>query len=171
MILPKKDTILHDSFVVGITIRGIYGLLELIGGIILFFRGSEPVVRIVAALFRHELAHDPTDMIANYSVNASQHLSQSTIEFLAIYLLIQGIVKVGLVTALWLKKVWAYPLAGVVLTVLVVYQIIRLFKTHSKLLFFFTLLDIMILALLHSEYGRVIKHTKVASRPHKAFKQ
>ena len=47
----KKDTALHDLFILGIFIKGIDGALELIGGIILISIPSHSVASVVQSLF------------------------------------------------------------------------------------------------------------------------
>lgn len=151
----RKDKILHDLFIIGIIIKAIDGVLELIGGITLSLVKSDLISKIIQTLFQHEIAQDPSDFIANYFVQLSHSLSISIISFAAIYLIIHGSIKLGLFSGLWYKKLWAYPLAGVVLSLFVVYQFIRFFNTHSALLLFLTLIDILILVLLRFEYKRL----------------
>lgn len=151
---PKKY-ILHILFLIGIIIKCINGILELIGGFVLIFTKSNFIANIVQAIFQHELVQDPTDFIANYFIQASQHLSVSVLLFLAVYLIIHGIVKIGLFLGLWYEKLWAYPLAAVVLSLLIIYQSIRIFAYHSLVLLFLTLLDVVILVLLRFEYRRL----------------
>jgi len=154
----KKEKALHDLFIIGIIIKGIDGILELIGGIILISIKSNSISKIIQTIFQHEIAQDPTDLIANYFIQLSQTLSISTISFAAIYLIIHGSIKLGLFSGLLYKKLWAYPLAGILLSLFVIYQLIRFSSTHSIFLLFLTLVDILIIVLLRFEYKR-LKHS------------
>lgn len=154
MLPIKKDTALHDLFILGIVIKGIDGVLELIGGIILISIPSHSIASVVQSVFQHEIAQDPTDLIANFFIQLSQNLSISTLSFAAVYLIIHGSIKLGLFFGLWSKKLWVYPLAGVVLSLFVIYQLMRFLSSHSMLLLFLTLVDILILVLLGFEYKR-----------------
>lgn len=151
----KKSQILHISFIIGILFKGIDGFWELIGGLFLVFAKSGSIPIIIQTVFQHELSQDPTDLIANYLINLSQTMSLNTLSFAAIYLIIHGSIKLGLFLGLWLKKIWAYPLATILLSLFMVYQLIRLSYTHSFLLLFLTLIDIIIIFLLKSEYKRL----------------
>lgn len=154
MLKIRERKILHDLFVIGVIIKGIDGLLELIGGIVLASVKSGSMFKIIQTIFQHEIAQDPTDLIANYFIRLSHSLSVSTISFIAVYLIIHGTIKIGLFSGLWYKKLWAYPLVGILLFLFVVYQLIRFFNTYSILLLFLTSVDILIIILLRFEYKR-----------------
>ena len=151
----ERRKILHDLFLIGIIIKCIDGILEFIGGIALAFAKTDIIINLVQKLFQHELIQDPTDIVANYLVKTSQNLSIGILTFASIYLIIHGLIKIGLFLGLWYKKIWAYPLAGIILSLFVIYQSIRIFNTHSILLLFLTLVDIFILILLRLEYKRI----------------
>lgn len=159
MLKIRKDT-LHNLFLIGIIIKCIDGILELIGGFTLLVIKSDSIINIVQTLFQHELVQDPTDLIANYFIQVSHNISVSTLSFAVIYLIIHGSIKIGLFIGLWYKKLWAYPLAAIVLSLLVMYQAIRLFSIHSIILLFLTLVDILIIILLGFEYKRVARSLK-----------
>ncbi len=153
----NRKNALHDIFIIGLIIKAIDGILELAGGIILTFFYSGSIVSLVQNTFRHELAQDPTDIIANLIIPITQHISLNMITFAAIYLFFHGLIKIILVVLLWLKKRWAYPLAGTLIVLFLIYQIIKFVDTHSLILLFLISVDITLLALLGSEYKRFIK--------------
>ncbi len=155
MVTMKKDKILHYLFITSIIFKIIDGILEFIGGVALLFIKSDQIVNLVRIIFQHELVQDPTDLLANFLILASRHLTSGSLSFASVYLIIHGIIKIALVTALLLKKSWAYPVAGIVLSIFVIYQFIRFFNTHSLVLLFLTMIDIVIIILLRSEYRRV----------------
>jgi uncharacterized membrane protein len=158
--MPKLKTTLHDLFLIGIIIKGVDGLLELIGGIILLFIKVDFLAKIIEKIFQHELAHDPTDFFANYFMHTSQSITTSMLLFAAIYLIVHGAIKISLFLALWYKKHWAYPVAAVVLSLMIIYQLIRINAHHSIILIFLTLIDMIILVLLRFEYHRVLQSSK-----------
>lgn len=63
-----------------------------------------------------------------------------------------GLIKIGLVAGLWYNKLWTYPATGIILSLLVIYQIIRFSFTHSVVILLLTIVDITILALMYNEY-------------------
>lgn len=155
----SEKRLFHRIFQIGIFIKGIDGFLEIIGGILLFLASSNTLAITIKNFFQHELIQDPNDLMANIIITFFQNLSTNSRLFAAFYLLIHGIIKLGLVIALWKKKIWAYPLAGGILIILVIYQIIRFFRFHSYLLLLLTGIDIIIIILLRLEYQKVKAET------------
>ena len=152
--------IFHRFFRTSLIIKGLNGMFECAGGIFLFFVSSASIARVVQALFQHELVQDPADFIATHLVLASQHLS-SNVQFLAaLYLLVHGFMNIGLAGALWFEMLWAYPFAALILVLLTSYQVFKLIKKPSLFLVLLTLVDIIIIFLLRSEYKRLKKFKK-----------
>ena len=92
---------LHDAFHAGITLKGFDGILEVIGGALLWFVKPHSMDRIVRWLFQHEISRDPRDFIAVHALHAAGHLTGEGRVFASIYLVAHGLVKPTLVTALW----------------------------------------------------------------------
>ena len=136
--------------------KGIDGIIETISGTALLIVDRQDIQHLVHVVLRHELLEDPNDPVANYLMHAAAGLSTNTKTFAALYLLVHGLVKLGLVTALWQNRRWAYPLAGVVLSLFVIYQGVRFTFTHSVVLLLVTAVDIAIIALLPGEYKRTL---------------
>ncbi len=155
--MVRRQAVLHIFFRIAILLKGIDGVLETAGGTILLLVSHEDIGHIVHAIFRHELLEDPNDPIAGYLARLAGGLSASTKTFAAVYLLVHGLVKLGLATAIWRNRLWAYPLAGVILFLFIVYQFARFTFTHSLVLLLLTVVDIVIIGLLPSEYSRLAK--------------
>lgn len=157
---PQQRSILHYLFELGVSLKFANGLLEVIGGLFLLLSTPQSLSKLAATLLTSELLEDPKDLVANTLLHAVQRLSANAQVFASVYLLIHGIVKVGLVVALWKKKLWAYPLAGVVLTLFTVYQVYLFSHSGSLFQLFLTAVDVLILLLLWSEYRRVSPRAK-----------
>jgi len=152
--VPRKSfshILLHDSFRVGITIKGIDGILEAVGGVLLWFKVNT-LNAWLQALCQHELARDKHDFIFSHLSIASQKLASGTPMFASLYLLSHGLVKALLVICLWLNKLWAYPLTIGVFMAFVAYQIYRFTHTHSMALVILTLFDLLLIYLTWKEY-------------------
>jgi len=139
-------------FDVAIILKGVNGIIEFVGGIFLFFISSTFISRIVARVFSHELGDDPRDFLANYAVNFAQNLTIATKEFIALYIFIHGIINLFLFTTVMKKKYWAYPIALVVLCLLIVYQVIRLTHLFSWILCIITIVDVVFIYLMYDQY-------------------
>ena len=151
----NRQNLIHILFRIGIFFKGLDGILEIIGGVFLVFVTRREIIRFILTVFHHELTEDPDDFMVNYLITLAGHLSVSTKTFASFYLVGHGLIKAGLVLALWRNRLWAYPLAGVVLAIFVIYQAIRLFSTHSLILLLLTIIDIVIIMFLRPEYKRL----------------
>ena len=151
--LKKRLThiLLHDSFRVGITLKGIDGVLEAIGGVLLWFKVNS-LNAWLQALCEHELARDKHDIIFRHISDASQKLASGSPMFASLYLLSHGLVKAVLVISLQLDRLWAYPLTMVVFGAFMVYQVYRFTHTHSWALIILTLFDGLLIFLTWKEY-------------------
>jgi hypothetical protein len=89
----EKLPLLDREFDVSITLKGLDGVLELIGGVLLLFLTPHRLNAIVAFLTQHELSEDPKDFLATHLVSYAQSFSASASLFLAVYLLSHGIVQ------------------------------------------------------------------------------
>ena len=126
-----KNNVVHKSFEIGIFLKGIDGILEVIGGILLIFLNKVRLNNLFILLTQHELWEDPHDIIANFMLKFSSTFSISTQYFGVFYLISHGVIKLILVILLLRKKIWAYPLTIVSLILFIVYQIYRYTINHS----------------------------------------
>jgi uncharacterized membrane protein len=149
-----RATWLHTAFEAGITLKGVDGLLEIAGGVLLWRVNRATLNRIVAGLTQHELSEDPHDFIARHLVEASRHFGYGERSFAALYLLVHGVVKVALVAALWANKLWAYPAMMAVIFAFAVYQVYRFTDTPTLALAGLTVFDVAVLGLTWVEYRR-----------------
>jgi uncharacterized membrane protein len=161
----RGSSLLHESFEVGIAIKGFDGLLEALGGAIILFMKPSEMNNLVRKMCEHLLARAPHSAVAIHMFNASQNMTSSSAKFAALYLLSHGLVKVLLVTCLWLNKLWAYPLTIAVFGAFAIYQVFRFTHTHSWALVVLTIFDVLIILLTWNEYRhqKAVKQNGVAS--------
>jgi uncharacterized membrane protein len=151
----KEERELHDAFEVGVIIKGLDGIAELIGGFLLLFISGETIQNIFLFFARHELAEDPKDLVANYLLHLIGGLSIQTQLFYGWLFIIHGAVKVFLVAGLVRGKLWAYPAAIAAFLLFVLYQLYQISFSHSWLLVIITVIDVIVIALTVHEYLRV----------------
>jgi uncharacterized membrane protein len=144
--------VLHDCFRTGITIKGIDGVLELIGGAFLWFLKPSALGEPLRILLEHELSRDPRDFLASHLLHATQNFSQQNRLFAVLFLLSHGLVKIAIVAALWADQLWAYPLGIFVFSAFGVYQAYRWTHTHSFFLVVITIFDAVVVYLTWAEY-------------------
>jgi uncharacterized membrane protein len=149
----RKD-LLDRTFEVAILLKGLDGVLEVVGGLILLVVSPATINRIVTTLTEHELSQDPHDFVATRLLNTAHGLTRGSVLFASLYLLSHGAVKIVLVTALLKNKLWAYPWMIAFLVLFIVYQIYRITLVPSVGLAALTAFDIFVVWLTYREYQR-----------------
>ncbi|MDA8171015.1 MAG: DUF2127 domain-containing protein [Nitrospiraceae bacterium] len=150
-----KGKIIDRVFRLGVVLKGIDGIFEIIGGILLFLISPGQIGHFIAQLTQHELQEDPRDVLFNLIIKMSHQLSAGTEFFTAVYFMAHGVIKVGLIAALLSRKLWAYPAAIIFFALFGVYQIYRYLYTHSVLMIVLTFFDAVVIALTWLEYKRI----------------
>ena len=155
MTILNSDKTVHLLFDISVIGKAVNGVLEIVGGIALFFVNPGQINWMLRALTQHELSEDPHDLVARLLLHSVQNLSIGTKTFAAAFLLWHGVVKVGLVVALLRKLKWAYPTAIVAFAIFLAYQIYRYSQTHSGWLLALSALDLAVIVLTWLEYKRL----------------
>src|SRR5207244_5761051 len=83
----------HAFFLLSVWSKGVAGLLETIGGLLLLFIPHTGLNALVVFLTAPELAEDPTDRIATLLQRMVQELGTDTRLFASGYLIVHGIIK------------------------------------------------------------------------------
>jgi uncharacterized membrane protein len=144
---------LDKTFKIGLILKGLDGILEVAGGILLLFLSPHAIEQTVRSLTAHELSEDPHDLIARYLLHTASHLTTSTTLFGAIYLLSHGAAKIVLVVLVLREKLWAYPWLIVLLLAFIAYQLYRITAVHFSVgLTALTVFDAVLVWLTWREY-------------------
>ena len=151
----KTKSPLHAAFEIGVLLKGLDGVAQVIGALLLFVVPPEAISRAVATVTQHELSEDPHDFIATHLLRMFQQFSASAQLFAAVYLLVHGAIKVFLVWALLRGKRWAYPAAIVIFAAFGVYQMYRYYLSSSFGMIALTILDAIVIVLTWIEYRRL----------------
>src|SRR3954471_18061349 len=104
----RKGDLTDRAFRIGLFFKGIDGLLETIGGIVLLIIRPEQIDHIAKWLTHDELSQDPHDFIATHILKTAHDLTGSSLIFGAAYLLSHGVVKLVLVFEVLRDRLWAY---------------------------------------------------------------
>jgi uncharacterized membrane protein len=144
---------LDKTFRIGLVLKGLDGILEVIGGILLLFLSPIAIQHVVRALTAHELSEDPHDLIARYLLHSTSHLNKGLTIFGAIYLLAHGLAKVVLVALVLRDKLWAYPWLIGLLLAFIAYQLYQIIGVRfSAGLTALTIFDAALVWLTWREY-------------------
>lgn len=151
--LLGDKTLLDKTFWVALVLKGLDGVLEAIGGVLLLIVSPRQIGAVTRLLTQHELSEDPHDFIATTLVHLAANLTVSASLFGAVYLLLHGAVKIVLVWALIADKLWAYPWMIAFLLIFIAYQGYLLALRFSWGLALLTAFDAFIVWLTWREYG------------------
>lgn len=155
----EREERLDRAFRISVALKGLDGLLEVLGGLALFFVSPASINHLVRALTAHELAQDPHDFMASHLLHAANQLSPHTTLYGAFYLLIHGAAKALLVVLVLRDKLWAYPWMIALLLAFIAYQSYQLITIRFSFgLTGLTLFDAFVVVLTWREYR--IKHKK-----------
>ena len=155
-----RSKLMRGLFDVVVVLKGLDGVLEIAGGIVLLFVQTGAIVALVTALTAHELSEDPDDLVANLLTRWAAGFGHGTQMFIAAYLLFHGVAKVTLATFLLLGKSWAYPAALAFFLVFVAYSLYRLAHVWSWSLAGVILLDLTTIALVAREWRVALAEDK-----------
>lgn len=150
----KPKSLLDDTYEIGIILKGLHGILELIAGTLLLFISPHAIARISSMLTSKELAEDPHDFIASRILSYSHELTLGHNKFAIAFLLTHGLVRVVLVVSLLRNKPWAYPFAIVTLSLFMAYQLYTLIVHATLGMAILTTIDIFIIWLVWQEWKK-----------------
>jgi uncharacterized membrane protein len=147
----ERRRLLDRTFDITLILKGLDGLVEVIGGVLLLVVSPTSLNNLVVRLTRGELSQDPNDFVARHllRITADLHHTQT---FGAVYLLSHGIVKIVLVAALLRQQRWAYPAMIAFLIAFIAYQCYRLLYGPSIGLILLTVFDGFVVWLTWREY-------------------
>jgi uncharacterized membrane protein len=149
---PPDSKALDRAFRISVTLKGLDGVLEVIGGVVLLFVSPKSINDLVRWAIAHELTGDRNDVVSRHLLHSASTLTRGTTLYGAIYLLLHGGAKLVLVVFVLMGKLWAYPWLVALLLVFVVYQTYRLTQKPSVGLVLLTLFDLVVAALTWREY-------------------
>jgi uncharacterized membrane protein len=150
----RRVRLLHRLFELGVVAKGVDGALELIGGLLLLLLSPAAITGTIWFLVQGELKEDPTDLVANLLLHNTRTIVDIRFSTSA-FLIVHGVVKLGLVGGLATNQLWSYPAAIVVFTGFTIYQVYQLTQQSSLFLEIITVLDIIVVILIVAEYQHV----------------
>lgn len=148
-------TVTDRAFRISLYLKGLDGLLETLGGILLLLIKPEQINHFARWITEGELSQDKHDFIANHILKTAHDLTGASLIFGALYLLSHGLVKIYLVFEVLRGHLWAYLALITVTGLFVVYQVYRLAVVKFSIsLLLLTLFDLLIIYLTQKEYRR-----------------
>lgn len=156
---------LHQTFLASLFLKALNAGAEIVGGVLALFVGQTTVVSIITLLARNELLEDPDNVLAHYILNALPGYTDRAQLFVALYLLLHGVVKLALVYGLWRRKLWVYPVAISVFLLFSVYQFYLYLHNGGLPLLVLTGIDLLVVVLTILEYRNIRKEEAQTTLP------
>ena len=135
---------IHQIFVITVALKGLHGIVEIIGGIALAIFSTDAILRLLYHFDKHQLV--------------ARHFSTGEHRYYVWFFLSHGALNLTLAIGLLLQKLWAYPAAMVVLAVFILLQMHRFVHVHDPSLVLFSILDVIVIGLALHEYRLLRKH-------------
>lgn len=150
------QTALDWFYDIGIAIKGFDGAVELIAGVLLWIAPGLLHGALQGLLGEAQEGHTHlAQFAAEYIARIDADLTKGGIVIVILFLIMHGVVKVGLVVALFKKWHWAYPWAIGVLGAFLVYQVYVFVRHPTVPMALFSVLDAVIVWLVYKEYREV----------------
>ncbi|GAA4852937.1 DUF2127 domain-containing protein [Saccharopolyspora rosea] len=144
-------------FRVAVVLKGLDGVVQLLGGILVIFVPPSAITALAHVTTRDVFGGAGGPLAQHFEQAAEHFANGGTRTFVIAYLLVHGVIKIGLVIALLCKIRPAYPIAVVALGAFVVFEVLRATRTHSIELPFFAALDVLIIVMVIKEYFELRK--------------
>lgn len=145
----------HISFEIGLIIKALISLGELAAGSLVLFVSPERISQFIYAVAGVEFSESPRDFLWNLVAGGLKDFAATSQGVWAFILLSHAIVKIFLLGGLWKNEHWAYPWSAAIFTGFVFYQLYQISVMNSFLLWFITIVDVIVIALILHEYKRV----------------
>lgn len=154
--LADHATTTDRLFKLAIGLKGLDGALQIIGALVLVALPPTLIIGLANTAITRDLVGDPSGTLARHLWVASEHFAQGGTRWFAIgYLFAHGLIKLILVWALLRHILPAFPVAIVVLSGFVIYEVWRAVETHSIALPIFAAIDVAIIVMVVREYRQL----------------
>lgn len=152
--MQKPNPLFHLAYVVTIAIKGIDGAIETILGLIIWISGPVRFNFFLMTLAAPELTEHATESgFMQLLRNGASQLLGTSIDFVVIYLLMHGVLKLAMALVLLTGKGrWVYPVATVILLGFLGFMSWHLAEHWSNWVLAFALFDLLTLLLVLNEW-------------------
>ncbi|GAA2226635.1 DUF2127 domain-containing protein [Promicromonospora sukumoe] len=148
----RRRLLVETAFVLGVLVKGLDGLVELVAGIALLVLHQQGILALTRSVVAEELREDPHDLVANLLLHQAAALDHGAAVAGGLFLLLHGVVKVVIVAALLAGSRRVYPWAVGALSVLLVVQLVQMVLSPGIGVVALVVLDVLILALTWHEW-------------------
>lgn len=150
MEIEKEQKYINQIFKWTLLLKFFNSLWQISLGFLIFF--DKDLKESIFTLTTNRLVKHPNSRVAPFIQHILPGITHNTEIFIAIYFLVQGVLKIFLIAGLLRKKMWVYPLSMYVFLAFTFYQIYRFTHTHSPFLILLSTLDIITILVIEHKY-------------------
>jgi uncharacterized membrane protein len=153
-----KSSPAHLAYLATLIVKGFDGALEILSGLVILLTGPQRIYRWVVRVTAPEL-YDGSHIAAVHAIRrGAEHLATTGAHFVEFYLVVHGLLKLGLVIVLLRGGGrWIFPVGAVILVGFITFMSWRLSEQWSDWLLGFALFDVLTLALVLNEWAKTPK--------------
>lgn len=148
------STLLDKIFEGGIVIKGVGGVLEVLGGFLLLFISPHSIHDFIVFITQRDRIEDPHDMVTTTLLGWTDHLAHGGRVFIIAYLWVHAATKLIAVIGILRNQLWAYPFSLITLGMMMLYQTYSIILHPGIGMILLTVFDVFMLWLIWREYGK-----------------
>lgn len=145
----QEERSVYHWFLFSILLKGGISVAEVVAGVVVLFIPPWIITSLVHAL---AAAASASPALSHLILEEAGHYTSGTAQFLSLYLLSRGLVKVFLIWGLLRNKLWAYPTSLVIMSLFVLYQFWQIAVDRSLLVVAITLFDFVVMYFIWREW-------------------
>jgi len=148
----SKRSLLHQLFQVGIAMRGVHVVINLVGAATIYLLSTSTIYNIITSAVAKELVEDPNDVLVRFVLQQTERITDTGRDFAILYLLVSAIFNTILIAGVMTRRPKWYVAVMVLLISFMGYECYLLVRTFSPWLMMLIVYDVGLLALLVREY-------------------
>ncbi|MFV0433645.1 MAG: DUF2127 domain-containing protein [Leucobacter sp.] len=152
MSADRRHTTLDLLFKISVLFKAVDGVLELLSGLSLLFVTPRDIRSWLTHISDYYVGRHENSLILRWIEHSADALNTSATTFAAAYLMVYGVVKIGLAWAVLRGKTWAYPWLIAVLVAFIGYQCYDMVVHFTWAMLVLTLFDVVLAALVFREW-------------------
>lgn len=158
----EKSSPIHLAYLLTLGVKGFDGAVEILAGMVIWLTGPQRIYRWIVRVTAPEI-YDGSHVAAVHAIRSgAQHLATTGAHFVEFYLVVHGLLKLGLVIVLLRGGGrWIFPVGTLILLGFIAYMSWRLNDHWSNWLLGFVLFDIFTLSLVLNEWAKAAKQRPV----------
>lgn len=150
--IVKDKKVIDKGFKAMLFIKGFGCFMEAMAGVFLALPISRILRNSLINFLQKELVEYSHDKFLNMLYKVVTGYNMDMNHFMIFYMISHGAAKFLIVYLLYKNKIWAYPLAMVVLGGFAAYQMYKFVHLHSVFLIILTAVDIILIIFIYLEY-------------------